>query len=168
MNRQTIQRVVLTLAFVFGLFALAVLRTNGWRLQSWSSWVMLQSKRASSNPEDAIYSMLDAARAGDTKTYLDSFSGPMRDQLLQIVKESSEPKFASYLTRTAAFRGVAVTITDRPNSEEVQARVEYVYSDRNEVQKVYLKREGDRWKIFKMADAEQIKTLIPFGTAVAD
>jgi hypothetical protein len=163
-------KVIFTAAFLLGLLALVALRTNGWRWPAvlgdgQSSWF----KSAPATPEDAIYAMLDAARAGDTRAYLDAFSGPMRDQLLQIVKESSEPNFAAYLkSQNAAFQGVAVSLTDHPSDTEAQVRVEYVYSDRNEVQSVSLREEASRWKIFKVAGAEQVKTLVPFGTAVTD
>jgi hypothetical protein len=164
MSRCVDSRVVLTLAFLFGLLALAVLRTNGRRLPSWSEWGAVQSNRASSNPEGTIYSMFDAARAGNTRAYLEAFSGPMREQLLQVVKESSESKFASYLSaQNSDLQGVAVAIVDRPSSEEAQARVECAYSDHSEAQSVYLRREGSRWKILKVAAAEQLKTLVPFG-----
>jgi hypothetical protein len=113
--------------------------------------------------------MLDAARAGDTKTYLASFSGAMHDQLAQVVKESSEAGFAAYLkSQNTAFQGVAVSVTDRPSDTEAQLRVEYVYSNRNEVQSVYLRKESSRWKIVKVAGSEQVKTLVPYGSAVTE
>jgi hypothetical protein len=46
--------------------------------------------------------------------------------------------------------------------------VEYIYGNRNEVQNVYLRKESSRWRIEKVAGAEQIKTLLPFGSAVTD
>ena len=61
-----------------------------------------------------------------------------------------------------------MSLTDRPNPGEARVRVEYIYSDRNEMQDVYLKQEGNNWKIVKVAGAERIKTLIPYGTAVTD
>jgi hypothetical protein len=113
--------------------------------------------------------MLDAARAGDAGTYLASFAGPIRDQLLQVVKEQSEANFAAYLrSQNAAFQGVAVSVTDRPSDNEAQVRVEYVCSKRNEVQNVYLRKEASRWRIVKVAGSEQIKTLIPYGAAVTE
>jgi hypothetical protein len=163
-------KVVFTLAFLMGLLALVVLRANGWRWPALietgqSSWF----KSAPANPEDAIYAMLDAARAGNVNAYLDAFSGPMRDQLLQVVKENSEPGFAAYLkSQNSAFQGVAVSVTNRSGDAEAQVRVEYVYSDRNEVQSVSLRKESSRWKIFRVAGAEQVKTLVPFGAAVTD
>jgi len=166
MSRRPNPRTVFTLAFVLALLALTVLRVNGWRLPAWSSWRTFESRPSS--PEDAVYSMIDAERAGDPKAYLDSFTGSTRDQLLQVIKEKGEPTFASYLTQNAAFQGVAVTVTDRPTLEEALVRVEYVYGDRNEVQNLYLKREGERWKVLKVAGAEPTESPFLFGSRVAD
>jgi hypothetical protein len=168
MSRAPNSKTVFTLVFVFVLLALTALRVNGWRLPSMSNWKVFQSQQASLSPQDAIYSMIDAERAGNTKAYLDTFTGSMRDELLQVVKENSEPKFASYLAQSATFQGVAVTITDQPNPVEAQARVDYVYGDRNEVQNLSLRREGKQWKILKVAGTQQLKSPFPFGSGVTD
>jgi hypothetical protein len=165
-------KIIFTISFVCGLLFLVVLRNNGWQLTlpSWATpnW-FAPSSSASASPEDAVYGMLDAARAGNTTAYLAAFSGSMRDQILQVVKENSEPNFSSYLkSQNAAFQGVAVSVIDRPSDTEAQVRVEYVYSNRNEIQNVSLRKESSRWKIVKVAGAEQIKTLLPFGSAVTD
>ena len=74
-------KVVLTIAVLLGALAMAVLRTHQWRLPApFNAWITFRSNRITANPEDAIYSMLDAARAGDVKAYLDCFSGLVRDQ----------------------------------------------------------------------------------------
>jgi hypothetical protein len=170
MSRPSDSKTVFTLVFVFGLLALTVLRVNGWRVpsSSWSNWKVFQFQQASTSPQEAIYTMIDAERAGNTKAYLDAFTGSMRDELLQVVKENSEAKFASYLSQNATFQGVAVTITDQPSPVEAQARVDYVYGDRNEIQNLYLRREGKQWKILKVAGAEQLKSPFPFGSGVTD
>ena len=113
-------KVVFTASFVLGLLFLVILRTNGWRFPL-PSWIAPGISSAPAGPEDAIYGMLDAARAGDTQTYLDSFSGALRDQLVQVVKENAEPSFAAYLkSQNSAFQGVAVSVTDRPSDTEAQ------------------------------------------------
>jgi hypothetical protein len=161
-------KTVFTIVFIFGLLALTGLRVNGWRLPSWSNLKVFRSERASSSPEDAIYNMIDAERAGDTKAYVDAFTGSMRNDLLQVIKENSEPKFASYLTGNATFQGVAVRVIDRPSATEAQVRVEYVYGDRNEVQNLYLKRDGERWRVYQIAGAERQATPFAFGSRVTD
>jgi hypothetical protein len=166
-NRRIVDpKIVFTVSFVLGLLLLVILRTNGWRIPLPSS-IASGTSSAPAGPEDAIYGMLDAARAGDTKTYLDSFSGSMRDQLVQVMKENAESNFAGYLKSQSAFQGVAVSVTDHPSDTEAQVRVEYVYGNRNEVQSVYLRKDS-RWRIVKVSGSEQVKTLLPFGSAVTD
>jgi hypothetical protein len=161
-------KVVFTVSFVLALLLLVILRTNDWHLPL-PGWIVKNAASAPAGPQDAVYAMLDAARAGDTTAYLNGFSGTMRDQLLQVLKENGESNFAAYLkSQNAAFQGVAVSVTDRPSDSEAQVRVEYVYSNRNEVQSIYLRKESSRWRIVKVAGAEQIKTLLPFGSAVTD
>ena len=41
-------------------------------------------------PQDAIYVMLDAARAGDVRKYLAAYTGQMEASLKQAVSESGE------------------------------------------------------------------------------
>jgi hypothetical protein len=169
-SRRAALSAVLTTAVLIGVLAVVVLRAHQWRLpSSWSDWMALNPKRAASGPEESVFMMLDWARAGNVKAYLECFDGPLREQLTETIKESTEARFRSYLmNQNAAFHGVAVSLTGRPNPDEARVRVEYVYSDRNEVQDVYLKQEGDRWKIVRVAGAERIKTLIPYGTDVTD
>jgi hypothetical protein len=150
------------------LLAISSWRLNGWRFPDWSSWKILQSQPQSHTPEDAIYTMIDAARAGDTRAYLDAFSCSMKDDVAQVIKETGNSAFASYLTRNAAFRGVAVNVIDRPSGGEARVRVEYVYAERNEVQNLYLKRDGARWRICSITGAEQRASPFPFGTQVTD
>jgi hypothetical protein len=166
MNRKVDRKTVFTVSFVLGLLVLVVLSKNADRLPPWLSG---QFSSKADNPEDSIYGMLDAARAGNTQAYLDFFASPIRDQLLQVVKENSEPKFAAYLkSQNTAFQSVAVSVVDRLSDSEVQARVEYVYANRNEVQGLYLRKDASRWRIFKITGADQIKTLVPFGSTVSD
>jgi len=153
---------------LLAILGLVALRSNQWRLPSPWSWTALGLRKAAANPEDAVYAMLDAARVGNVKAYLDCFSGPLREQLAATVKESTEAKFKDYLTtQNAAFQSIAVMVTDRGDDQAV-VRLEYVYNDRNEVQNIELKKQGARWKIAKVEGAEQIKTLIPYGTPVTD
>ena len=51
---------------------------------------------------------------------------------------------------------------------EARLRMEYVYANRNEVQTLHLKKNDGRWKIIGISGTDQIKTLIPYGTAVTD
>ena len=50
----------------------------------------------------------------------------------------------------------------------MKVQVEYVYADRNEVQFVYLIKEGRRWKISAVDSAQRVKTLVPYGSPVTE
>ena len=116
-------------------------------------------------PQDTIYGMLDAARAGDVKKYLAAYSGQMEQSLQQAISET--PGFSKYLKDSnTAIKGIAVQEPQSLSDREVKARVEYVYQDRNEVQFMYLERTPAGWKIARVDSAERIKTLIPYGTPV--
>ena len=162
------RKVVLTLSFMAGLLILVILRAHGWRLPL-PLWISPSISSSPATPEDAIYAMLDAARRGDLNTYLASFSGPMHGQILQVIKEQSEASFAAYLkSQNAAFQGVAVSVIDRLTEAEARVRVEYVYRDHNEVQRVCLRKESARWRIFRIVGSEQVKTLVPYGSTATD
>ncbi|HYL37999.1 MAG TPA: hypothetical protein VEV17_18935 [Bryobacteraceae bacterium] len=123
------------------------------------------AQRQDLTPQDAIYAMLDAARAGDVKKYLASYSGDMQQSLQRARSES--PDFAKYLRDSNAnLKGIAVTEPQTLSDREVKARVEYVYQDRNEVQYLYLQKLGSSWKIYRVDSAERVKTLVPYGTPV--
>lgn len=160
---------VLTALFVTGLFALLFFRAHGWRFPSFGSQYFAGSARSAKTPEDTVYGMLDAARAGNTARYVDSFSGSLQQQIQQAVRESGKSQFSTYLAgQGAQFQSVAVSIADQPSDLEARVRVEYVYTNRNEVQILHLKKETGRWKIVAISATDQIRTLIPYGTAVTD
>ena len=168
MSRGVLPRVLFTAGFIVALLTLVILRTHPWRPQR-DFWFTRESSAAPATPQDAIYGMLDAARAGDTTAYLNWFSGEMQTQLLQVEKEDTQPTFAAYLkSQNQALEGVAVSVTDRPSDREAQVRVEYIYRGRNEVQGVQLRKESSGWKIVKVTNADQLRTPLPFGTAVTE
>jgi len=168
MTRRRDARAILTLALLLGVFAVVQLRSKHWRLSSsGDDWRAIAAKHVNSNPEDGIYAMIDAARAGDVRAYLNCFSGLLREQLTAAAKEDA--KFKAYLiSQNAAVLGMAVTITERPAADEVRARVEYVYGDHNEVQNVSLKRDGALWKIVRIDGAQLVQPIVPYGTTAAD
>jgi hypothetical protein len=123
--------------------------------------------KADPTPQDAIYAMLDAARVGDVKTYLASYTGQMETALKQSIAETTESGFAKYLKdQNASIKGIAIsepqTLTDR----EVKVRVEYVYQDRNEAQMMFLEKAPGGWRIARVDTTERVKTLVPYGTPV--
>lgn len=126
-----------------------------------------RSGPTSQNPQDAIYAMLEAARAGDVKKYLDNYTGQMEATLRQSLAETTEPAFGKYLkASTAAVKGVAVSDPQTITDVEAKVRVEYIYQDRNEAQTMYLEKGSAGWKISRADSDERVKTLIPYGTPV--
>jgi hypothetical protein len=151
---------LITLAVLALALGIGVLRKTDWRLPASTS------APAAQEPQDAVYSMLDSARAGDVKSYLAHYTGPMEAALRQSIAESTESAFAKYLKDSqAAIKGVAVSDPEI-NGTEAKVRVEYVYQDRNEIQAMYLERVGTGWKIARTEGDDRVKTLIPYGTPV--
>lgn len=146
---------------ILALVALAVaLRQSGWRLPG-------RTPPRGATPEDAIYGMLEAARAGDVAAYLGYFADPLQGSIRQAIAESGEQSFARYLRESnAPIKGIAVTAPERLSENAVKARVEYVYQDRNEVQYMYLEQAGGAWRIVRLDAAQRVQTLIPYGTPV--
>jgi hypothetical protein len=160
---------VLTALFIAVLFALVFLRSHGWRLPVQVSSFFAGSTNKAKTPEDTVYGMLDAARAGDAAQYVDTFGGPLHQQILQVMRESGKSQFATYLaTQSGSFQSVAVSVADQASDVEARLRVEYVYKNRNEVQTFHLKKDSGRWSIIGISGTDQIKTLIPYGTSVTD
>jgi ABC-type long-subunit fatty acid transport system fused permease/ATPase subunit len=160
---------LLTAALLALLLGLIFLRTHGWRLPANVSTLFSRSRATAATPEDTVYRMLDAARAGNTAVYVDAFSGPLQQQIQQVVRESGKTQFATYLTgQSSSFQSVALSVTDQPSDLEARLRVEYVYSNRNEVQTYHVRKFGSHWKIVGISGTDLTKTLIPYGTAVTD
>lgn len=160
---------VVTIVVLAAAFGVVLAQKTGWKLSDVKVADMVQrpAAKAEPSPQDAIYAMLDAARGGDVKAYLASYTGQMDSALKQSLAETTEAGFAKYLKDSnAAVKGIAIsepqTLTDR----EVKVRVEYVYQDRNEAQTMYLEKGQSGWKITRVDGAERVKTLVPYGTPV--
>jgi hypothetical protein len=110
--------------------------------------------------------MMDAARDGDVRAYLDCYTGQMESGLRQIAKEKGDEALAQYIRNfNASVKGVAIQEPQSTGDREVRLRVEFVYRDRNEAQIYYLQQSGS-WKISRQENTEGVKTLVPYGTAV--
>jgi len=162
---------IITAAVLAGALALVWGQKNGWRFSNVSdqlSQISLKPQpKPDPTPQDTIYGMLDAARAGDVKAYLANYSGQMTTALQQSVTETTEPKFAQYLKDSnAAIKGVAISEPQQLSDTQVKVRVEYVYQDRNEAQFMYLEKQSGVWKIVQVDSTERVKTLVPYGTPV--
>jgi hypothetical protein len=162
---------VVTVVVLAVALAIVVGQKNGWKVSAVTDQVsqisMKPQPKPDPTPQDTIYGMLDAARAGDIKAYLANYSGQMTSALQQSLAESTEPKFAQYLKDSnAAIKGVAISEPQALTDSQVKVRVEYVYQDRNEAQTMYLEKQSGTWKITQVESAERVKTLVPYGTPV--
>jgi hypothetical protein len=160
---------LLTLGLLTLAALVAVGAKSGWKLPDFQGAraVAPAAPKADPTPQDAIYGMLDAARAGDVKAYLASYTGQMATSLGQSLSERTPEAFAKYLQESnAAIKGVAISEPQALTDREMKVRVEYVYQDRNEAQTMYLEKTGTGWKIARVDGAERVKTLVPYGTPV--
>ena len=160
---------VVTLVVLAVAAAVALGQKNGWRMPEFQAAKMVApaAPKPDPTPQDAIYSMLDAARAGDVTAYMASYTGQMSTALQQSLAESTPEAFSKYLKDSnAAIKGVAISEPQPLTDREVRVRVEYVYQDRNEAQSVYLEKGSGAWKIARVDGAERVKTLVPYGTPV--
>ena len=165
------KKAVATGIVLLGAFGIVLGQKNGWRFSTVSDQIsqisLKPQPKADPTPQDAIYAMLDAARAGDAKAYVANYSGQMSTALQQSIAETTEPKFAQYLKDSnAAIKGVAISEPQVLTDTQVKVRVEYVYADRNEAQTMYLEKQAGVWKITRVDSTERVKTLVPYGTPV--
>jgi len=174
MTRSTTTRII-TIGLLAGALGVVVARRSGWSpaftlpdTLALPSLRTLAPSPAPATPEDAIYAMLDAVRAGDADRYLDSYTGPLHDAIRQARIEQGHDGFVRYLRDTnAAIRGISLSDV-APVNDGTRVRVEYVYADRNEVQAVFLRQDRGAWKIYRVDSAQRSKTLVPYGTPVND
>jgi len=117
---------IVTIAVLAAAFGVVLAQKTGWKFSDVkvADIVPRPAPKAEPSPQDAIYAMLDAARVGDVKAYLASYTGQMDSALKQSLAEASEAGFAKYLKDSnAAVKGIAIsepqTLTDR----EVRVRV---------------------------------------------
>ncbi len=158
MTRESKARITTVAVLAAALGGIAVYR---------SGWTLSPPQTAPPKPQDAVYAMLDAARAGDVNRYLAQYTGQMETSLREAVAESGEAAFAKYLQDSnAAIKGVAIMEPQPLTEREVKLKVEYVYQDRNETQQLYVEKTPGGWRIARVDSAERVKTLVPYGTPV--
>ncbi|MGH9658234.1 MAG: hypothetical protein ACRD96_06800 [Bryobacteraceae bacterium] len=156
---------IATLAALAAAFGIVLAQRTGWKLPAVEA--PRPAVKSDPSPQDAIYAMLDAARSGDVKAYLASYTGQMETSLKQSLAETTEAGLVRYLKESnAAIKGIAMTEPQALTDREVRIRVEYVYQDRNEAQFMYLEKVAAGWKIARVDATERVKTLVPYGTPV--
>jgi len=125
------------------------------------------ANKTPATPEDVIWRMSDAAGAGDVAAYLDCFGGELRQKLAKTSTEMGEAQFGQYLKKlNEEVTGIAVSDLEQKDRQSASLRVEFVYRGRNESQQHRFKMENSVWKIDGVDTAENVKTLIPYGTDV--
>lgn len=161
---------IVTVVVLAGALAIVLGQKYGWKLPNVKVSDLAPRPAAPKpdpTPQDAIYAMLDAARLGDVKTYLASYTGQMEASLKQSIGETTASGFAKYLKdQNASIKGIAISEPQQLTDREVKVRVEYVYQDRNEAQMMFLEKSTGGWKIARVDGTERVKTLVPYGTPV--
>ncbi|MCI0524875.1 MAG: hypothetical protein L0Y75_06385 [Acidobacteria bacterium] len=127
------------------------------------------TSKAPVTPEDVVWRMSDAARAGDVNAYLECFGGALKSNLQRTVAEMGEAQFSQYLKRlNGEMTGIAVSDFEQVSQNEAALRVEFVFRSKNEAQKHHFRLINGAWKIEKLDGAEQIKSLTPYGSDVIE
>ena len=118
-------------------------------------------------PEDCVRAMFTAAQEGRTADYLDCFCDPLRPSLDDTARSMGEQKFREYIQASVApVTGTVFSDVVERSPDEAALRWELVFKDRNEVQRLTLRRTGGRWRISGMTPAERIQPPVPYGTKV--
>jgi hypothetical protein len=159
---------VVTIAVMAVAVALAMGRKADWRLPRFDDGVLAPAAtRGEIKPQDVIYRMLEAAGQGAAAAYLDCYSGALLGRLEQSRDEMTPAGFARYLAQTnQQIKGIAISEPAAISANEVELRVEFVYTDRNEAQQFFLEKSAGEWKIARVSAAERVETLVPYGTPV--
>jgi hypothetical protein len=100
----------LTLGVLTCLLGLIAARSRAWKIHGAARLARtITLKEESASPEGTLYSMLDAARAGNTtRAFLENYTGEIKETLRQLAAEATEPAFAKYLSDSnAAIKGLA-------------------------------------------------------------
>lgn len=153
---------IATVLVLAGALTLVAAKRSGW-----SPAAIIQTAAPAVTPQDTVYRMMDAARDGDVRAYLASYTGPLESSLRQIVKEKGEASLADYIRQfNASVKGVAIQEPQSVAENEVRLRVEFVYRDRNEAQLYCLQKIASGWRIARQENTEGVKAVVPYGTPV--
>lgn len=164
MNNQQAVRVT-TLLVIGVAFVFVARRQVDWRWERTAAEVVGLIPERTPAPADAINYMMNAARDGDVSAYLASYGGQMEKVLRQNMSEMGADQFSKYLReKDRQIKGLAIHEPKMMGTDEAEIRVEYVYADRNEAQRFYLRRAIDRWTITRVDTVETWQTAVPYGT----
>lgn len=118
-------------------------------------------------PQEAIYAMFEAARAGNVETYAAQFGGALAPSVRQMIAERGSARFGVYLAEMhKPVKGLAVDAPQPVSDRQARVRIEFVYADRNEAQVVHLERTAGAampWKVVRLEKVERSRTVVPYG-----
>jgi len=129
---------------------------------------VMNREREASRPQDAVFSVMDSARAGDVSAYVDGFAGAMRDELAKEVKRRGQAGFAEYLREQVRdVAGVYIGNAKRLGEGQVELEVDLVFPTRAEKQRYLLVKGGREWKISDVRSAEYSRPVEEYGAPVS-
>ncbi len=109
------------------------------------------SSRTGEPPEAVVSQLIANATNGKINSYLNSFTGPLRDRLAREAGEAGPATFAERLrAASSARKGHAIHAPEPDGPDAVRIAVESVYPDRNERQVYRLERGPDGWRIVEV------------------
>jgi len=130
-------------------------------------WALRREAPEPPPPEDLIWSLIEAAQAGDVEAYLGCFGGELRTRLDHTVVELTPGGFSDYLRSSSdPLTGVAVYDVEVAEGRG-SLTVEYVYRDVTERQRMQLERARSGWRIVDLDPSRRAKPLIPYGAPAA-
>jgi hypothetical protein len=151
------------LAGVVTIVLMAVLLWNGARRDT--STPVDESSLVAARPstikpaETTVHALLASAKAGDVTTYLDTFTGPLKDRLSRQVAERGRAPFADDLRNASRSRKSHAVFAAEPDGPDAaMVTVEAVYPDRNERQTYRVEKTDAGWLV---AGVETIKSHQP-------
>jgi len=123
--------------------------------------------RLPETPEAAVNALFDAAGRGDDAAYLRLVTGRLRDALLETRRQMGREAFCRSLRQTTAgVKGLAVSRLPDAPAGTVAMKVEIIFADRNERQRLLLVEQSGGWAIAEIEKATMVRPPIPYGTPV--
>jgi len=108
---------------------------------------------------ERIEYLLECARRGDVRGYVNSFCGAFRARLEQRVEELGPDAFANELRRFGQLKKGHTVFAAEPDDEAVEIvriAVETIFPDRNERQTYRLKRCLAEWFVIDVGEARDL------------
>jgi hypothetical protein len=131
-------------------------------------WALVGRRPEPPEPATVIWTMIEAAQAGEVEPYLECFGGELAERLKATATEMSADGFSEYLRSSSdLLTGVAVYDVDKDDGGGASLIVEYVYRDATERQRMQLELARGRWTITELERSRRAKPLIPYGAPAA-